>query len=65
MLAPPDQKQRVKEHIEEIESELEGEEPNKERMLGIISIVRDTSTQLASKLAMRLLQHRVDILESI
>jgi molecular chaperone DnaK (HSP70) len=65
LMASPDEKKQIKEQIEEFESELEGEEPDTDRIINIISIVRDTSTQLASKLAMRALQHGVDILNSI
>lgn len=65
LMTSPDQKERIEGRVEEFESELKEEEPDKGKMIDIISFVRDTSTQLASKLAMRALQYGVDILGGI
>jgi len=62
LMTSPEKRQLIEKRIEEFESEIEEENPDKERMIDAISFVRDTSTQLASKLAMRALQHGVDII---
>lgn len=65
LMVSPDERERIEERVEEFENELEEENPDTERMLDIMSFVRDTSTQLASKMGMRALQHGVDLLEAI
>lgn len=59
------EKEQIKERLDEFESELEANNPDKDRMLGIISFVRDTSTQLASKLGMVALQQGVDLFDAV
>jgi hypothetical protein len=65
LMTSSEERELIEERVEEFESELENENPNKDRMLDIISFVRDTSTQLASKLGMVALQRGVDLLDAI
>lgn len=64
-MTPPEERERIEERVEEFESELEDKNPDKDRILDIISFVRDTSTQLASKLGMVALQRGVYLFDVI
>lgn len=64
-MAPKEKKETVKEYIKEFKNELESESPDKNRMIEIISFVRDTSTQVASKLGIMALQRGIDIIGSM
>lgn len=65
LMASPEEIERIEERVEQFESELDNENPDKDRLIDTISFVRDTSTQLASKLGMLALQKGVDIIEAV
>ncbi|MDR5657829.1 MULTISPECIES: hypothetical protein [Halobacteriaceae] len=65
LMTSTEEKERIEERVEEFELELEDENPDKDNMLDIIPFVRETSTQLASRLGMVALQRGVDLLDAI
>jgi len=65
LMMPPDRKQYLKEQVTAFESELEQEHPDTDLLIESISMIEETNTKLASKMAVYALQRDIPLLDAL